>query len=630
MSLASPFALAWAALTIPIVIFYILKIRMRRVPVSTNLFWQQIYDDKSPRSLLQHLRHWLSLAAQVLWLLLLVLALAEPYFRSESLQARRVVLVIDNSASMNATDVLPTRLEVARRAAKGQVAALRLQDEIAIVSAGTQPQVVCGLTGHERTLQRAIDDIAPSDGPTRVAEAVQLAKRLLGDRSGGKVLVYSDGRFAGADQLAGDDTVQLRPIGTPAGNTGISRFQVRRSLLDPIGYEILVEVVNHSDEATKCRLNIDLDDSPVDVIPLTLEPGGRWSQTIEKTSIDGGRLVASIDCNDALPVDNRAVALLPKRQMQRVVLVTPGSLFLQKALEANSLVDLQVLRDLPEAYESGVIYVFHRDVPEKLPPGLVFVVDPAASSDAWELSGPLENPIVTKQDADSPLMRNVRLDNVLLPQAKQLKPTIEHKTLVEAVSGDPLLFSIEESGRKLAVLTVNLEEGDLTFRTAFPILVSNALGWFAGEAGELRESLVAGAVTEVSLPTSRDESGTQSYQLRSPSGRLLPLPDGAEKVSLGPLQEAGIWTVERRQNDETSEAKTKNDEASAAPLLEIACNLASSDESDIRLPEAWQAKSETALASVGWFVRPLWFYLIGSALVAAVAEWFLYQRRWIG
>ena len=53
MSLAFPIALAWAALAIPIVIFYILKIRLRQVPVSTTIFWRQIYDEKQPRSLWQ-------------------------------------------------------------------------------------------------------------------------------------------------------------------------------------------------------------------------------------------------------------------------------------------------------------------------------------------------------------------------------------------------------------------------------------------------------------------------------------------------------------------------------------------------------------------------------------------------
>src|SRR3954452_3370450 len=105
MNLANPLALAWAGLLIPVVVFYILKIRLRRVPVSTVIFWRQIFDEKKPRSLWQKLRHLLSLLVQLALLFLLVAALPEPYRASEAAAARRVILVVDNSASMSATDV---------------------------------------------------------------------------------------------------------------------------------------------------------------------------------------------------------------------------------------------------------------------------------------------------------------------------------------------------------------------------------------------------------------------------------------------------------------------------------------------------------------------------------------------
>src|SRR5437588_10580742 len=114
MNLANPLALAWGLLVIPIVIFYILKIRLKRVPVSTVIFWRQIFDEKKPRSLWQKLRHLVSLLVQLALLFLLVAALAKPFFSWEALDARRIVLVLDNSASMNATDVSPSRLARSR------------------------------------------------------------------------------------------------------------------------------------------------------------------------------------------------------------------------------------------------------------------------------------------------------------------------------------------------------------------------------------------------------------------------------------------------------------------------------------------------------------------------------------
>jgi len=625
MSLAFPLALAWAALAVPIVIFYILKIRLRQVPVSTTIFWRQIYDEKQPRSLWQMLRHLLSLLMQILLLLLLVFALTEPFFTWEILQARRLILVVDNSASMRATDVTPTRLDLAKDLGRKAITGLRFRDEMAIIAAGTQPQVVCGLTGHERTLQTALAGIAPSDGPTKVAEAIALGKRLLADAKHGRVIVLSDGCFAESDKLADDKLVELQTVGTRAANVGITNFQVRRSLLDPIGYEILTEVTNASDEPVECRLDIDLNDSPVDVIPLSLAPGQTWSKAIEKTSVDGGRLMARLDHSDSLAVDNSAVALLPKRREQRVVLVSEGNLFLRKALEVNALVKLEATAAIPTTYEPGVLYVFHRKVPEIMPAGNSLVIDPVAATDLWQLGEKLENPIVTKQDSDSPLLRHVRLDNVLLPEARQLTPAEGAKPLVTALSGDPLYFAIEQADRKVLVLTVNLDQGDLTFRTAFPIMATNALGWFAGQSGELREALATGAVTEVALP-----GGAGILACHTPSGKTMPLPTGLIKASLGPLDECGVWSVLPQVTDAKNDAQVNREvDASRSPVIELACNLASRTESDLRVPESLlKLQRPTALAA-GWFTRPLWFYLVGLAWLTAVVEWFLYQRRWI-
>lgn len=625
MSLALPAALIWTALAIPILVFYILKIRMRRVPVSTTLFWRQIFDEQQPRSLWQNLRHWISLAVQLLLLMLLIFALAEPFFTWEVLAARKVVLVVDNSASMKATDVAPTRLDEAKRRATAVISGLRFRDELAIVVAGSEPQVVVGMTGHSRTLQDALTSVQPSDGPTRVPEAVALAKRLIGTHPHGQVIVLSDGCFEGSEALAtrpsslatpAGPTVSLNVIGTRVGNVGITRFQVRRSLVDPLGYEILAEVHNASKDPVECRLELELNGSPVDVVPLKLKPDQVWSQTFEKASADGGNLIAKLNRPDALASDNTAWALLPKREVQPVLLVTEGNLFLQKAFEANPLVKLTTTKTMPKVIPGGTIVVLHRKVPPKLPAGSIFVVDPTGSSDLWQIGGKLENPIVTKQDKDSPLVAHVRLDNVILPEARQLTFKDPPQQLVGALNGESLYAAVERPNGKVLVLTVNLDEGDLTFRTAFPILITNALGWFAGKTGELRESLATGAVTEIDLPKAAPK---RPLALWTPEGKQRPLPGGVEKTTVGPLDQAGVWSVAPALEKDP----TKPDDAK----LELACNLSNRPESDLRPAESLVKSTEASPLAAGWFTRPIWFYLLVLAWLLAGLEWFMYQRR---
>ena len=669
MNFASPNSLIWLVLAVPIVIFYILKIRLRRQPVSTVMFWKQVLDEQNPRSIWQRIRHLVSLLLQLAMLALLVFAIADPFLFWEVRSARRIVLVVDNSASMNATDIKPDRLSEARRQAELLIAGMRHRDEIALVAAGTQPQVIVGFTSRQKTASNALKSMPATDGTSQIADAIALGQRLLGERQDGKqqeVVVFTDGRFSGAEEIANpqpspnspDDAssafaqapVKLRIIGARTANIGITQFQVRRSLVDPLGYEILAEVTNASDQPVECRFEVELNNEAIDVVPLKLDAGGKWSQVFEKTSAAGGRLVATLKHEDALAADNTASAVLPRREIQPVLLITSGNLFLQKVFEVNPLVKLTVAAQAPATIPAGTVVVYHRVVPEKIPSGAAFIIDPANGADLFGVGEPIANPIVTRQDKDNPLMSHVRLDNVLMPEARTLTPTQPDSTqvLAEAVTKEPLFFAINRPEGKVLVLTVNLDKGDLPLRTAFPITVANALHWFAGNKGDLRESLPAGSLATISGSDFQRSAKGQPLVLKSPLGDLKPLPANTEKMTIGPLDHCGVWSIveesaadsSKGQAQKSQTAKNQNDrnnsgqnqpadqEPTSEPLLEIACNLASATESDVRPAEDLLATATTVspvLAGLG--SRPVWFWLLLLALFLTTVEWGLYQRR---
>jgi len=220
-----------------------------------------------------------------------------------------------------------------------------------------------------------------------------------------------------------------------------------------------------------------------------------------------------------------------------------------------------------------------------------------------------------------------------MPESKQLKYKSPPKVLAGAISKDAIYAEVTRANGKCLVLTVNLDRGDLAFRTAFPILVANALGWYAGETGELRESLATGSTAEVQLDIA-SQGERSAPLLRSPSGReqtLFPpaddetkknteesrneAPQAASSISVGPLDECGVWNVVKS----ASEAET--------PLMSLAVNLASARESDLRPPREMAEQTTAESVVSNWLARPLWFYLLFAACALFLAEWFLYQRR---
>lgn len=639
----------WAALlAAPVVLLYILKTRLRRQAVPTLLFWDQIFDESRPRAWWRQLRRLLSLLLQLVFLMLLVAALVDPLWSWQRRQQRRVVLVLDNSASMRAVEADDTtRLDLAKQAARAMVRSLRGADQMAILTAGGAPRVLLGMTDHQNSLLEAIDDLAPTDGPTTVASAIDLAERLLTDFAGqSEIAVLTDGCFEPLDTSKDDDRLTLYGVGTKLGNVAITRYQVRRSLLDATGYQVLVEVTNFSDEKATCRLELDLESELVDVVPLEIAPGDKLTRVLNHTSASGGRLVARLDADDALAVDNAAIALLPRRDPIPVVLVTKGNLFLQSVLQSIPLVDLKTVSESPQAAPAGGVLVFDRATPKELPSGRVLVVDPLNDCDLWTLGEPLANPVVVEVDNTSPLTRHVRLTNVTFPGARMLSLKGDAEALIQAPDKQPLFARQPRPRGDALVMSSNLERGDLPLRIAFPVLMKNAIEWFQGVEGELRPTTPSGAMVSVSLKPLLDEAPAsvamsasdsseddvvvvkaavakpaKNYVLTSPSGRVNPIVTADEQAILGPLLETGVWNIAAAP----AASAEKTEDATEALNVAIACNLASPTESDLGARAAVVDIDELRLLSLGG--HPLWFYLTLLGLGLIATEWWLYQRR---
>jgi hypothetical protein len=279
------------------------------------------------------------------------------------------------------------------------------------------------------------------------------------------------------------------------------------------------------------------------------------------------------------------------------------------------------------------VTVFHRKLPPTLPPGQVLVIEPSDSSALWKVEEPLQNPVVASQAKDSPLMAHVRLDQVFMPEARKLVLQAPAQVLAESATGDPLYAVIERPEGKVVVLTVNLDKGDLTLQTAFPILMTNLLSWFREGKGELLEALATGAVAEVQLtdvtgPGSvgglslRGAKGDYGRFLRAPDGSERPLPAEGAKVAVGPLDRCGLWSIVRRPARAEGAPPGKPE-----TLIELACNLANRRESDLRPATTLPEHHRAAASALG--ARPVWYYLIAVAWALTTWEWFLYQRRWI-
>ncbi len=657
MIFGTPTALLLGLLALPVTLLYLLRVRTRRVPVSTDMFWTRVFEERPPRSLWKQFRHFKSWLFQILLLLTLTLAAADPRWSSPADQATFQVIILDTSASMQAEDDAGSRFEIARTGAKHVAAELFPGQQLAVISADRETQILCGFTDHNPALQRVISDATVTDSPADLRQAVLHAAALLRPHSDGRILLFTDAlaradeqqlqqlcQRSDSDQPATAPRLEVIRCGVSQPNLGLTAFEVRRSSADPLGYEVLLELTNAADVPVSVRTELTLDDVLIDVITMSLDPDESSSRVLRKLSADGGILKARLTdiefseaaagsdpAQDSLQADNQAFAVLPEQPPLRVLLVSPGNLFLRQALLAMPRVDLREITTLPQSQQdwSGFdLIVLHQLIPAELPAGNLLVVDPRDDCPLWELAGLIRQPLIVEQQSGSPLMTNIDLTDVLIPQVARLQFLQSAENLILTDSDASLLSVIQQPQRRCIVTPLSLSESDLPMRTVFPLLISNALQWFSGVDIQRTSAAATGTSAMAQLPSDWSKS-TESVTIRSPSGTETTAVVSAGTaisppgITTGLLRERGVWSVSPVLADK------KAGSSGQTSVLRIAANLTDRSESDLRFPPDAEPTADSSATRVISRGIPLWLLAVCFAVLLLTAEWFLYQRRLI-
>lgn len=500
MELLNPGAWFLALAAIPIIAFFFLKVKRRIGTVSTALFWDEISRQHRVHAWGYRFRHPFALALSLFFLALLVSAALDPVVLPHK-KANRTIIVFDNSASMNAVDRNGnSRFELARKELLKTISRQDTARESAVITASGEPEIVVGFTDHLPTLRDAVLGVQKTEFPTSLGKAIDVAKILARDASDTRILVFTDGCLSELETMDRDESVTIIIVGEPLENVAITRFQVRRSLCEAIAFDIFTEIANFSDTIVELRLHLELHSrEPVtdeeivetlDLIPVTLEAGAKEIFLARGHTELGGVVTASLDFDpefeDALSCDNTARTVLGEKTKQKILVFGEDDFFLRKVLESMPNVEIVTIKECPENIEHNSVLVVHQTVPQKLPVGNVLIIDPRNNCDMFEVGDLIETPIIAFAETDTALLKFVRLENILVPGAHQLtfhKKENENrpKNLLATPENAPVFVQYQEK----LILTANLSQGDLTLRTAFPILFSNALTFFRGRGGEM-------------------------------------------------------------------------------------------------------------------------------------------------
>jgi len=299
---SNPLGLLALASIIPLIILYLLRPKTIDLNIPSLLFILKREEQRSKLSLLfrRLIRDPLFLI-QLLVLILLSLAIAGPYIMDEKVSGDHTVIIIDNSASMQAGGRLDRAKDMATR---------RLSAVNSVIWAQNVP--VLALKEKSTTRAKEVIAITPQRAvASDLAAAITYAERISG--AGGSIIVFSD--FAGwtgddplvAKSLAEYNGVKVEFVGVdePAnGNIGFVNGWID---ISNGKNNLNLAVKNYNEQNANVQLEIRNGDAGQSA---TLDIPAHTTRAYIVPGLNTGRTEVTISSGGGLGLDDTAYAFI--------------------------------------------------------------------------------------------------------------------------------------------------------------------------------------------------------------------------------------------------------------------------------------------------------------------------------
>jgi Ca-activated chloride channel homolog len=583
MGILAPLALI-GLLSVPLIVaFYMLRLRRPQHQVSSTYLWQHLVRDVEANAPWQRLRRSLLLLLQILLAVILAFLVARPFAERPAALAHDLVLIVDASASMAATDEFPTRLAAAKRAAQEQVANVPAGGRVSVIAAAETAQLVANEATDRGRITRAIESIEQSTGPGNLDDALKLAGKLAERTIGAQILVVTDDAGTSVPDLRLSVPVKVVTVGRERHNQAVAALAVRA---DPSGLKrtVFISVANYSDQDATRRLQVLADGTPVTARDLLLRPLSRADVVIDElpagTRIVEARLAppaegGTVGPPDRLALDDTAWAVVPPDKPRFVLYVGPGTTYIINAL--SYLPNVELYGTTAEGYAATAadplfanydLVVFDGFLPPTLPSRPILAFAPPRTSPLGEVVGPLRSVSLGMLPIDEPLLRGVDLTRLHIIGSNERFLTQEMvlpdwaRAVIPGGDG-PLLYAGLRDGLPTAVFAFDVHNSDLPLQVAWPILVSNLAGELLGGGTATRDPLSPASPIEIPLP-----AGAVGVRVTLPDGtieELAPGATGAGAVTFVGTRQLGVYRAEHIPDPDASPSPSLPPTASPAP-----------------------------------------------------------------
>ena len=272
--LINPLALL-GLLFIPLVVaMYMLKLRRDEAVVPSTLLWSRLLTDVEANAPWQKLRRSLLLLLQLLLVAILAFLAARPFLERPAGLAGDIIVVVDTSASMAATDVLPNRLEAAKSAAIEALRELPTGGKVSVIAAERTARIVANETTDLSRVRQAINALQPTSTTGDLGDALELASKLARRSGDAEILVATDGALATPPTRSNEAPITVLPLGRDRKNQAIVALAVRT---DPsaLTQSAFIGIANLDLEFAERRLEVYGNGILIEARDVPLDPQTR-------------------------------------------------------------------------------------------------------------------------------------------------------------------------------------------------------------------------------------------------------------------------------------------------------------------------------------------------------------------
>jgi hypothetical protein len=642
-----------------IILLYFLKLRRTPLEVPSTYLWTKTIEDLHVNSIWQKLRNSLLLILQLLVVLFLMLSLLRPGCQGDQLEGEHFIFMIDNSASMSATD-LPsrTRLEDAKDQIRNMIDRMESDDKGMLISFSNASRVLQSYTKNKSQLKKRLNEIEQSERTTDIREALLAASALanpgrtssredardfqVAEAIEAQLHIFSDGSFPNVDDFSlGNLQAEYHPIGgyETVNNVGITAFSISNDVNLTGKMQAFAQFTNAGLDDRTVNVTLYVDDEVTDA-RSEVAVSGQGNRAID---FDLTALVANLDTTakiklvieeeDDFMLDNVAYNVVNPPRLAKVLIVTDQNPFLRMGMEterSQKVADISFeSRSFLEKsdYEQNAalglydLVIYDQCSPKAMPECNTLFFNDKPKSEEWTLSEPLFPTRILDANTTHPVMNSLNLTKLRIANSRTIKGPKATMTLLESTAG-PIMAIAPRGGFEDCVVGFPLveyaESGELIYNTdwgsklSFPIFLQNVLEVLAGGSRfQAMKTSKPGDLVKIRTPIP-----TEEVRVTGPGGVNETIKQDRDNVFVFTKSDlSGIYDVDDAKDDLAVKKFAVN-------LMDVAeSRLAVSEKLEIGFEEIQGTEGRVPARNEYW----TWLALVALAIL--LIEWLVYNRR---